>query len=297
IPNSGLSFAGWYRDGSLLSKSNPYNYTTRGKADTIKVKFVTIPVAEPIADITEGSSPLTVRFDSRYSGDSYLWDFKDWNTSKSKIIEHTFAPGVYEIELTVRIGELHDTGSITITVDDLTNKPPIVSIISPINLSASFIAPAEIPITVAVDDPEEAITKVEFFANGDKIGESIEAPYSFIWHDVPVGTYYIQARAYDDVQYTNSLVVQVSVYDPTEGYKLGGILLSEYKIKPGRAPGSNLAIEGTWDMPVRTNKVHHEWPDENGVEPYLLPEEIFFAGRDITFHGILHAESDAEARE
>src|SRR5690606_27221884 len=104
-------------------------------------------------------------------------------------------------------------------------------------------------------------------------------------------------RAYDDVQYTNSLLVQVSVYDPTAGYKLGGILLSEYKIKPGRAPGSNLAIEGAWDMPARTGKVYHEWPDENGVEPYLLPEEIFFAGRDIIFHGILHAESDAEARE
>src|SRR5690606_5647566 len=181
----------------------------------------------------------------------------------------------------------HDTGSITITVDDLTNKPPIVSIISPANLSASFVALAKIPITVAVHDPEGEISKVEFFANGDKIGESIEAPYSFIWHDVPVGTYYIQARAYDDVQYTDSLPVAVSVYDPLAGYILNGKHLSEYGIIPAQAPDSNIALTGAWDMPARIGKTYHEWPDEHNIEPYLLPEEIFFGGRDLKFYGLL----------
>jgi hypothetical protein len=66
-------------------------------------------------------------------------------------------------------------------------------------------------------------------------------------------------------------------------YYLNGKNIADYGIIPGQSNNSNLAIAGCWDMPVRTGKTYHEWPDENGIEPYLRADEIFFAGRDITF--------------
>jgi len=42
-----------------------------------------------------------------------------------------------------------------------------------------------------------AIAKVEFFANGIKLGEVMSAPYVFVWNDVPPGTYDLTTTATD----------------------------------------------------------------------------------------------------
>lgn len=65
-------------------------------------------------------------------------------------------------------------------------------------------------------------------------------------------------------------------------YFINDIPLSDFGFTPGRQPNSNLAIAGCWDMPSRIGKTHHDWLDENGVEPYLRADEIFFGGRDIS---------------
>lgn len=65
-------------------------------------------------------------------------------------------------------------------------------------------------------------------------------------------------------------------------YKLNDISIEYFGLTAGRASGSNIAISGCWDMPSRIGKTHHDWKDENGVEPYLRADEIFFAGRDIS---------------
>lgn len=72
-------------------------------------------------------------------------------------------------------------------------------------------------------------------------------------------------------------------------YLLNGQNLEQFGVIPGRAPDSNLAISGALDMPSRLGKTHHEWPDENGIEPYLRADEIFFGGRDISFHFFIKA--------
>lgn len=50
-PNSGYSFVGWYRGGTLISGANPYNYTTRGQADTVQAVFELIPIPEFIITV------------------------------------------------------------------------------------------------------------------------------------------------------------------------------------------------------------------------------------------------------
>lgn len=77
-------------------------------------------------------------------------------------------------------------------------------------------------------------------------------------------------------------------------YTLNGISLSEFGITPSQQEGSNIAISGAWDMPARIGKIYHEWGDEDGIEPYLREDEIFFGGRDIQFYGFMKVDSRQE---
>ena len=70
----------------------------------------------------------------------------------------------------------------------------------------------EIAITTVTSHPSARITKVEFYADGTKIGERTEAPYTFTWTDIPSGSYRITARAtFDDNSTAESNAVRVYV--------------------------------------------------------------------------------------
>jgi len=70
-------------------------------------------------------------------------------------------------------------------------------------------------------------------------------------------------------------------------YFINDIDLSTFGFTPGQAPGSNIAVEGAWDMPKRMGKLYHDWGDEEGVEPYVDSEDLRFEGRDIFLHGYI----------
>jgi O-glycosyl hydrolase len=62
---------------------------------------------------------------------------------------------------------------------------------------ATFTSPALIPLTAAAFGGSNAVTNVEFYAGATKIGADTNTPYSFIWPNVPVGSYTLTARATD----------------------------------------------------------------------------------------------------
>lgn len=70
-------------------------------------------------------------------------------------------------------------------------------------------------------------------------------------------------------------------------YKLNDIDLLTYDIIPGRIPGGNISVSGIYDFPKRMGDTHHSWDDENGTEPYVDTDELFFEGRDIIFKGVI----------
>ena len=78
-------------------------------------------------------------------------------------------------------------------------------------------------------------------------------------------------------------------------YKLSNISLTNYSIIAGKISGSNIPTSGIMDMPERIGKVAHDWQDDNGIEPYVGATELFWAGRDIEFTGILNASTRGEA--
>ncbi len=76
-----------------------------------------------------------------------------------------------------------------------TNILPVVSVSTPF---AVVIGPANISLTAAASDADGSVTKVEFFANGVKLGEDATAPYAFTWTNAPLGNHALTARARDN---------------------------------------------------------------------------------------------------
>ncbi|MCX8036915.1 MAG: Ig-like domain-containing protein [Candidatus Sumerlaeia bacterium] len=77
------------------------------------------------------------------------------------------------------------------------NTPPRVTITSPANNAVFETLPANITINADAAD-SGTVTRVEFFADGKKIGEDNSAPYSYQWQNVPAGIYELLARATDN---------------------------------------------------------------------------------------------------
>ena len=77
------------------------------------------------------------------------------------------------------------------------NGSPSVSISAPA-VGASFTVGAGIAISAAAADSDGRVDKVEFFANGVKIGQSVLAPFGMVWSGSLAGTHVLTAVATDD---------------------------------------------------------------------------------------------------
>lgn len=74
-------------------------------------------------------------------------------------------------------------------------------------------------------------------------------------------------------------------------YQIGDLDLRTIGFIPGRGGSQNIAISGHLDVPVRTGRTHYVWAEDSGIEAYVRPDEIFFAGRDITIEGYVVGDS------
>jgi hypothetical protein len=108
-------------------------------------------------------------------------------------------------------GAFTNSAVVNVTVGPPLTTPPTVSITSPAN-GATFLAPASITINANAADSDGTVTKVEFFNGATKLGEDMDAPYSFVWSNVAIGSYTLTAKATDDMTATTtSAAVSVSV--------------------------------------------------------------------------------------
>jgi len=108
-------------------------------------------------------------------------------------------------------GAFTNSAVVNVTVGPPLTTPPTVSITSPAN-GASFLAPAAITINANAADSDGTVTKVEFFNGATKLGEDMDAPYSFVWSNVAIGSYTLTAKATDDMTATTtSAAVSVNV--------------------------------------------------------------------------------------
>ncbi|HEY3377484.1 MAG TPA: Ig-like domain-containing protein [Armatimonadota bacterium] len=89
-----------------------------------------------------------------------------------------------------------NTATVTVTITH-TNLPPWADLTGPA-YGTLYNAPASITLTADASDQDGTISKVEFYANGTKIGEDTTAPYSYTWTNVPMGDYNLWVVATDD---------------------------------------------------------------------------------------------------
>jgi hypothetical protein len=89
------------------------------------------------------------------------------------------------------------SGIASVTVGEKPNVAPVISLTAPL-ATADLTAPAAITIAANATDSDGTIATVEFFVNGNKIGEDLSAPYTYQWNGVAQGTYMLTAKAVDD---------------------------------------------------------------------------------------------------
>lgn len=107
------------------------------------------------------------------------------------------------------IGSFFISGNIP--VGGVSNIAPTVTITSP-NNGDDQTTPATFNIIASANDVDGTITKVEFFVDGIKVGQSNTAPYTYNYSQSTVGSYNITAVATDNNgATTTSSVVGVSV--------------------------------------------------------------------------------------
>lgn len=100
-------------------------------------------------------------------------------------------------------------------VINLPQPAPLVSLTAPVG-GASYDLPATIHISADATDSNGSVTKVEFFANGTKIGEDASAPYELAWTGMISGDYSLTAVATDnDGANTTSEAVGITVANPS----------------------------------------------------------------------------------
>ncbi len=89
------------------------------------------------------------------------------------------------------------TGTTGVNGSIAVNTPPTVALTAPAN-NAVFTAPATISLTASASDPGGSVAKVEFFQNGNKVGEDLSAPYALDWANAGAGVYALTAIATDN---------------------------------------------------------------------------------------------------
>lgn len=77
------------------------------------------------------------------------------------------------------------------------NLSPSVVLTAPVD-GANVMVGASIAVSATSTDFDGSVVKVEYFADGDKIGESLAAPYGMLWSGATVGAHTLTAVATDN---------------------------------------------------------------------------------------------------
>jgi hypothetical protein len=101
-----------------------------------------------------------------------------------------------------------------VNVHAFASLPPDIIISFP-SADSLFPEQSNLDLEVLANDPDGTVVKVAYYVNGIKIGESNEAPFSFLWENVSRGTYTIHCIATDNTGETmQSSAVSLQFFGP-----------------------------------------------------------------------------------
>lgn len=120
------------------------------------------------------------------------------------------AEGVYSFEIKINDGTYTDKDEVLVIVSTDPKLKPMISIVAPVN-NSTYVENNTVQINTYSADLDGWITKVEFFVDSVKVGESTSFPFSMNWNALQ-GNHIITAMATDnDTLTTTSDTVHISV--------------------------------------------------------------------------------------
>jgi hypothetical protein len=90
-----------------------------------------------------------------------------------------------------------DSFSIDNVKFSISDKAPAVAITSPVS-GAKYTVPATVKLMVTASDADGSVSKVEYYHDTTKIGESSVSPFTYVWASVPKGSYLLSVAATDN---------------------------------------------------------------------------------------------------
>ncbi len=91
-------------------------------------------------------------------------------------------------------GQSVDSAPVSVTVQASSSVKVSLAVGSP--PAGNWVAPATIPVSATLDVHGDTVSKVQFLANGEVVGEVTAAPYALTWNGVGAGTRSLVARAF-----------------------------------------------------------------------------------------------------
>lgn len=154
--------------------------------------------------------------------------------------------------------ERYETGTMIVTTNALNSPlPPAVSLTAPTNVLGN------IALSANASDADGTISKVEFYADGAKIGEDPTSPYGMNWTNACTGKHTLLAVAYDDENHTTTS-------DPVE-------IVANYVTVDLATPNHTVAAPG--DAIVVT----HYWQGSPTASPHTALTELLDEAGNVAF--------------
>jgi len=248
-PSGSITKVDFYDDNTFLSSDNasPYsytitnvpagNYTITAKATNYSGASTTstpvtltvgpnnqlpvVSISSPVTG-TKFTAPATLTITASatdvggtiakvdfYNGSTFL--SSDYSNPYSFTVAGVPA-GSYTITAKTTDNAGASTTSSPVIIVVGSNKPPVVSISSPVS-GAIFSPLSSITITASATDADGTIARVDFYNENYFLSSDFTSPYSFIGTNVPEGSYTITAKATDNAGATTSstpVIVNVS---------------------------------------------------------------------------------------
>lgn len=182
--------------GAKIALTNPLNNATFDSGNSIQVSANATTITGSITKVEFFSNNKKIGEDLT-SPYSFIWN--------------NVPAGKYSInaKATDNLAAVVTSPAVNITVAN-PNNFPVVQIVSPEN-DAIFNIGVSITIEAEASDPNGTISKVEFFNGSTKLGEGTGSPYTFVWNDVPEGTYSISAKATDNQGSTTTDQIEIVI--------------------------------------------------------------------------------------
>ena len=272
--------------------ANPLQTSAGGQAESFSAKTVTNNLSAPanspplinISSPTKSTAfiaPATITIDASVSDADGVVTKVEFYNGIVKLGERTSAPwsytgkevkeGSYTITAAATDNSEFRTVSSAVTVvvekaAPAVNLAPSIAIATPLN-NVSFEAPATVTLTADATDPDGSITRVEYLADGVKIGESFVPPFTFTLQCDTAGIFEITAVAWDNLNATaTSTPVTISFNLKLEFPDLAnlypspnnGVFTIEFNPLPGSLSENRLTILSLTGKTVFASQISDE---------------------------------------